>query len=158
LSVAAAGAAEAAPVTYNIGLTSSPYSYSGTITLASAPVSSGNEDFYAGAGWTALSLTIDGVSFTLANKNSSSTYVEFQNGTLNGFAFVGTQGNASLQLGGRFYTFSDQTTRPQLFAQGMVTLTPAPSTAVPEPASIALFAPLAIFVGTRLRRKRKTAA
>lgn len=157
LTVAAAGAAQAAPITYNVTLTGSPYAGSGTITLASAPTT-GNQTYTASTGWLGLSLNIDGHDFTLAEENNPGDYVFFQNGKFLSFSYIGTDGTATLQLGSS-YIYSDQTVTPQHYTSGKITLALAPvNTAVPEPASIALFAPLAVFAASRIRRKRKAVA
>jgi hypothetical protein len=91
--LAAAPALHASSITYDVMLspTSGPYGGSGTITLASAPASSGITTYSQAAG------SLQGLTFTIGNQTFSlagdpSATVEFLNGQLYNISFAQTVG------------------------------------------------------------------
>jgi hypothetical protein len=93
--LAAAPALHASSITYDVMLspTSGPYGGSGTITLASAPASSGITTYSQAAG------SLQGLTFTVGNQTFSlagdpSATVEFLNGQLYNISFAQTVGSS----------------------------------------------------------------
>ena len=95
LTFAAAPAVYASSITYDVMLspTSGPYGGSGTITLASAPASSGITTYSQANGQLqGLTFTVDNQTFSLAGDPSAT--VEFLNGQLYNISFAQTIGSS----------------------------------------------------------------
>jgi hypothetical protein len=138
-------AAHADPVTYDLTLTptSGVYGGTGSFTLAGAPTN--NVDYFTTNGLEALSFTIDGQTFSLANEtpgNAANTLVEFQSGNIWDITFAETIGSGlnslTLDTAGN-YAFFYSNNGIEQESSGTFTDTPAPPNAVtPEPTGIAL--------------------
>ena len=138
-------AAHADPVTYDLTLTptSGVYGGTGSFTLAGAPAN--NVDYFTTNGLEALTFTIDGQIFSLANEtpgNAANTLVEFQSGNIWDITFAETIGSGlnslTLDTAGN-YAFFYSSNGIEQESSGTFTDTPAPPAAVtPEPTGIAL--------------------
>jgi hypothetical protein len=138
------GRASASTVTYDLVLTatSGPESSpTGSFFTVITPTPSTSFDTVANGQLIAMSFTIDGMTFNLAN--STSAGVGFNNTgpntpeVINNISYTGQNGNFVFQLstGGFTYSFSDSADRT-LNSSGTITATLAP--AVPEPSTWAM--------------------
>jgi hypothetical protein len=142
-TVLAPAALHADSITYNITLTpnqTSTIGGTGTITLQSAPASSGVSDFTLGNGLLDnLSFAIGGQTFSLADATApSSVLVRFVNGSLNDITYaaaLGTNPNRFALLSSGGYVFDYNNLASQSIGSFTATLAPAP---VPEPGSLLL--------------------
>lgn len=142
----------ATPITYNLTLTPTTGSLlggTGSITIESAPVSSGISDYATTNGTLDnVSFTIDNQAFTLAGATGT-TLVRFLNGQLNDITFAETVGASPIRFtldttsGYAFYYDNGQAA-----SYGSMTASLAPpgenvdnvdTAPVSEPASLALF-------------------
>jgi hypothetical protein len=133
--------ADASTVTYNLVLTatSGPESGTGSFTVIT-PTPSTSFDTVANGQLTAMSFTIDGMTFNLLN--STSAGVGFNNTgpstpeIINTINYTGQHDNFVFQLsaGGFGYTFTD-TANSQLSSSGTIVAT---ISAVPEPSTWAM--------------------
>ena len=123
----------------------------GTFDFDDAQVTAGSSD--GAFDLTALNVTFNGETFTLAQAAANSAYVQFDAGTLTGpNGFFSTAGGGSLELqsffGSSGFTFS--TARGDQL--GTLSLTAAAT--VPEPASLALVLGGLSAVGFAARRRK----
>lgn len=132
----------ASPVTYNLTLTPSAgslYGGTGSLTLDSAPVSSGLTDYTQANGKLIdLTFTIDGQNFSLAGANGT-TLVRFLDGSLNDITFAQTIGTTPNRFtlnstSGYAFYYNDG----QAASYGTFTANPGSVSPVPEPASLLL--------------------
>jgi hypothetical protein len=169
LAVAPA-AAHADSVTYNLILTSNnPISNvaggSGSFTITSAPVTSGNEFFSTALGnLTSMTFSIGGDTFDLSNAAANYADAFFQNGNLLSVDYIGStvskSVNFSLVAGSLTYTFVDYDTLikglPE-FSQGVIKVgsiqDPPSSSPVPEPSALLLFGTGALGLAGVVSRK-----
>jgi hypothetical protein len=153
LALASPAAMHATPITYDLTLTptaGSPFGGTGSITIESAPVSSGISNY------TTTNGTLDNISFTIDNQTfilagaSGTTLARFLNGQLNDITFAETVGASPVRFtldttsGYAFYYDNGQAT-----SYGSMTAVPASqvenvqsaenTAPVSEPASLALF-------------------
>jgi hypothetical protein len=147
-----------ADVTYDITLTGSPEAGSGFFTINTPfPATVPSEDSYTPGGspydLLALSFTIDGNTFTLNDKNPSSTpSVVSLNGSFFDIIYSGTlPGGLSLMVNDPFYVFDDLNDSG-VDTTGTFTAALAPS-AVPEPMSIILFGTVLVGLTVFLRKR-----
>ena len=100
--VLACTAMHASPITYSLILTpdaGSAYGGTGTLTIESAPATTGNSDYtFANGKLDALTFTIDGQTFNAKDAGVSGTLVRFQNGVLNDVTFSELLGNSPLRF------------------------------------------------------------
>jgi hypothetical protein len=96
--------AQASPITYNLVLQDTIVqaqtgsgSGTGSLTINGPVTATGIDTFTAGSGLVALSFTVDGNTFTLANALPGASVV-FNNGNLASIAFVGLTSWAKLDL------------------------------------------------------------
>jgi hypothetical protein len=134
----------ASPVTYDLTLTpgaGSTIGGSGSLTIATAPASSGISTYTVAAGnLDALSFSIDGQTFSLSGNNA---LVEFLNGTLYDITFAqelnsGTNNRYDLQTSGAyaFYYNNELSESAGTFSASVASA----ESPVPEPGSLALLA------------------
>lgn len=152
----------ASPITYNLTLTpgnGSLYGGTGTLTLDSAPSSSGITDYTQANGKLLdVTFTVDGQNFTLAGATGT-TLVRFLNGALNDITFAETIGTTPNRFtlnstsGYAFYYNNGQAASYGTFALGAANTSP-----VPEPASLLLFATGLLGGAATLYRRMKPQA
>ena len=154
-----ASIAARADVVYTLTLTdpsSSLYSGTGTLSLASAPSASGVTN-YSASQVTGLSFTIDGETFAKSDPSATVSTVQFLNGSLTDITFADA-------LGVTPNRFALQTTSGYAFyynnelsaAYGSITASPAIA-ATPEPSSLLLLGTGVLGVAGVIKRRFATA-
>jgi opacity protein-like surface antigen len=157
LFASATHAAHADSITYDLTLTANPgslYGGTGTLTVDTAPSSSGLSTYTVGGGLEGLTFTLDNETFTLAGAQGT-PLVEFLNGSIYDITFAE-------QIGSSPYRFDLQTSGVYAFyynneqseSSGTFTAALAPSTSpVPEPSTLALFGTGVLGLAGAARRK-----
>ena len=110
LALLGMGSSNASALTYDLSLNSAGgQTGTGMFTISGSVSGSGTSTFTAGSNLTALSFTIDNVTFSLSNEQLFNPYVTFSNGVLTNVAYVGSQDGWKLDLGtyGLNYFFLD---------------------------------------------------
>lgn len=103
---------------------------------------------------TALSFTIDGMTFNLANAGVNTVEIEFSNNTLTTIGYAGSQSN-----GGTFYfntnlgTVSYNLSGPNTYDTGIISNIQQVSAVAPEPSALLLFGTGALSLAGLTRRK-----
>jgi hypothetical protein len=145
LAVFAPTALHADTITYTLTLTPdahNPYGGTGTITLDTAPGSTGQVDYTPGHGLENVTFSIDGQNFDLSGATGT-TLVRFLNGELNDITFAETIGNTPDRFtldstnGYTFYYNNGQSASYGTFSVDGPGQGPGASP-VPEPGSLAL--------------------
>ena len=142
LTVLVPATLHATPITYDLTLThsaGSPFDGTGTITIDSAPPSSGQVDYTQANGKLInVTFSIDGQNFSLAGATGT-TLVRFLNGSLNDNTFSETIGNTPGRFtlnstSGYVFYYNDG----QAASYGTFSVDPGNTSPVPEPASLLL--------------------
>ena len=170
--LAAAPALRAASITYNVTLspTVGQYGGTGTITLASAPSTSGLTTYSAAKGQLqGLTFTIDNQTFNLGGDKDA--FVQFLNGELYDITFAQTVGSSpnrfTLDTSGvyAFYSNNGQTgsygnmtaALAQTISPSAPATPPASTSPTPEPGSLLLLATALFAGGFFVFRRKRTA-
>lgn len=139
-------AAEAAPITYSVTLTSANQpAGTGSFTIDGGDFTGQLNEFFtpgnAAKTLLALDFDIDGRHFDLTDAIGGFAQVFFQNGNVAGFTFNAIDGGntlISLNVGALSYIYSDFTTGHSSSGSLSAVLAPPPPSAVPEPSSLLL--------------------